>query len=348
MATAYDLGNTQLYTAGEELGHGSGTHTLVGVAQQNMDLLGIAAKKRLLQQQRYLAESTYDLSERQLEMEVRTSWSKAFQAKRKWALYTELDTLYTSFLKSVTLNFKEETISRLEYAAAKNQALQIVQEKQQAHSDYLMALQRLNLWLDPDIFYTVPQELPKISPPPPVVDPSLAEHPAFLLSQQRVQEADAKYKVARTGLLPKLSVQGGMQQLNGQDGFYSYQAGISFPFLSGTQRGKVKAAELDREIARTHAVFEQRRLGLDYQQALQTFLKWENTWQFYRDRALPLAGEQRKGALFAYRERALDHTAFAQLMHDAIETEMEALDALENYLSSLFHLTYYKKENYDN
>jgi cobalt-zinc-cadmium resistance protein CzcA len=35
-------------------------------------------------------------------------------------------------------------------------------------------------------------------------------------------------------------------------------------------------------------------------------------------------------------------------MRDAIETEMDALDALENYLSSLFHLTYFKKENYDN
>jgi cobalt-zinc-cadmium resistance protein CzcA len=299
-----------------------------------------------LQQQRYLAETTYDLSGLQLEMEVRTAWSKAFRAKRKWALYTELDTLYARFLKSATLNFEEEAISRLEYVTAKNQALQIGLEKQQAHSDYLMALQRLNLWLDPDIFYTVPEELPKMAPP--VVDPPLAEHPAFLLSQHRIQEADAKYKVARTGLLPKLSVQGGMQQLNGQDGFYSYQAGISFPLLSGTQRGKVKAAELDREIARAQALLEQRRLGLDYQQALETFLKWENTWQFYRDQALPLSGEQRKGALFAYREGALDHTAFSQIMRDAIETEMDALDALENYLSSLFHLTYFKKENYDN
>jgi cobalt-zinc-cadmium resistance protein CzcA len=281
-------------------------------------------------------------------MEVRTSWSEAFLAKRKWALYTELDTLYISFLKSATLNFEEETISRLEYATAKNQALQIGLEKQQAHSDYLMALQRLNLWLDPEIVYTVPEELPKISPPPPMVDPSLVEHPAVLLSQQRIQEADAKYKVARNGLLPKLSVQGGVQQLNGENGFYSYQAGISFPLLSGIARGKVKAAELDREIVRTQALFERRRLGLDYQQALETFLKWENTWQFYSDQALPLSSEQRKGALFAYKEGALDHIAFSQIMRDAIETEMDALDALENYLSSLFHLTYFKKENYDN
>jgi len=46
--------------------------------------------------------------------------------------------------------------------------------------------------------------------------------------------------------------------------------------------------------------------------------------------------------LLAYKEGALDYAAFTQIIRDAIQTEMDALDALDNYLEALFKLQYFQ------
>ena len=113
--------------------------------------------------------------------------------------------------------------------------------------------------------------------------------------------------------------------------------------FSGAVRSQAKASKIDNEIARANADFTQRQLQSEYQQAIQAYQKWEGSWAFYSDKALPLAEEQRKGALLAYKEGAVDYAAFTQIIRDAIQTEMDALDALDNYLKSVFELQYFKQ-----
>jgi cobalt-zinc-cadmium resistance protein CzcA len=339
---AYDFGNTQVFTGGEEITDGQGIYTLVGVGQQNLDLLGIGAKKRLQKQRIALAETALDLSELQVEQEVKKAWSQAYQQRQKFELYRELDSIYSQFETAIQLNFEVEAISRLEYSSAKNQALQISNKLQQAESDYAIALQKLNLWLATDIFYSVPDSFEENEVAVLGLGANLERHPELELSQRRIDEAEANYNAARAELLPKLNLQGGLQQVNGDNGFYTYQAGISVPLFSGTQRSQAKAAKIDSEIAKTNADYTQRQLQSEFQQAVQAYQKWKTSWQFYRDKALPLAEEQRKGALLAYKEGAVDYAAFTQIIRDAINTEMDALDALDNYLDALFELQYFQ------
>lgn len=340
---AYDLGNTQVFTGGEEVGDGQGIYTLIGIGQQNINLFGISAKKRLQQQRIALAETALDLSGLQVEQEVKKAWSQAYQQRQKFELYRELDSIYSQFKKAIGLNFKVEAISRLEYSSATNQALQINNKLQQAESDYTIALQKLNLWLASDTYYTVPDSLNEIEMAVLGIPTSVENHPELELSQKRIDEAEASYKAARSDLLPNLNLQGGLQQVNGSGGFYTYQAGISLPLFSGTERSKAKAAKIDSEIAKTKADFVKRQLQSEYRQTVQAYQKWETSWQFYRYKALPLAQEQRQGALLAYKEGAVDYAAFTQIIRDAIQTEMDALDALDNYLKSVFELQYFKQ-----
>ncbi|WP_025740685.1 MULTISPECIES: CusA/CzcA family heavy metal efflux RND transporter [Aquimarina] len=341
--TAYDLGNTQVFTGGEEVNDGQGIYTLVGVGQQNINLFGIGAKKRLQQKRIALAETALNLSGLQVEQEVKKAWSQAYQQRQKFILYRELDSIYSQFEKAIELNYKVEAISRLEYSSATNQALQINNKLQQAESDYAIALQKLNLWLVSDTFYTVPDTLDESEVAVLGISASIKNHPELELSQKRIDEAEAGYKAARSDLLPNLNLQGGLQQVNGSNGFYTYQAGISVPLFSGTKRSQAKAAKIDSEIAKTNADFVKRQLQSEYRQAVQAYQKWKVSWQFYKDKALPLAGEQRRGALLAYREGAVDYAAFTQIIRDAIQTEMDALAALDNYLKSVFELQYFKQ-----
>ena len=339
--TAFDFGATQIFTGGEEINNGSGIYTTIGVGQSNIDVFGISPKRKLQKQRILLAQNAFQLSALELDLEVKKAWSNAFQSKRNYNLYKELDSIYTNFEKSVALNYEVEAISKLEYSAAKNQVLQIQNKTRLAYSEYVIALQQLNLWLVSDVFYTVSNELEVVNK----IDMnafSLEAHPLYGISQIQVLEAEANYKAVKAKNLPKFNIQGGLQKVNGNSGFYTYQAGISVPFLSGSTKAQIRTAKIDAEIAQANVQFKQREVKTKFMQAKENYQKWKTSWLFYKNEVLPLTKEQKTGALLAYKEGEIDYTAFTQLVKEAIQSELEAQEALINYLKSTFELQYFK------
>ena len=79
-------------------------------------------------------------------------------------------------------------------------------------------------------------------------------------------------------------------------------------------------------------------------QYFSSFMKWKKSKDFYLQEALPLAQEQQNGALLAYKEGAIDYTAFTQMLRNSIETELAAIEAINNYLNAKFELTYFENE----
>jgi cobalt-zinc-cadmium resistance protein CzcA len=341
-ATAYDFGTTQIFTGGEEFNNGNGIYTTIGIGQSNIDVFGIGVKRKLQEQRIQLAQKAFQLSELELELEVKKAWSKCYQMKQNYDLYKELDSIYSKFEQAVALNYEVEAISKLEYSAAKNQAFQIQNKKAQAYSDYLIALQQFNLWLVSDDIYTVSNEFDA------TVDIDMKtfdveSHPLYSMSQNIVDEAEAKYKAAKADNLPKFNLQGGLQKVNGNTGFYTYQAGISIPFLSGSNKAQVRSARIDKEIAETNIAFKKQEVQSRFVQAKENYTKWKTSWEFYKDQVLPLAKEQKTGALLAYREGEIDYTAFTQLIKEAVQSELEAQKALVNYFKSTFQLQYFNQ-----
>jgi len=340
-STAFDFGTTEIFTGGEEISDNTGIYTTIGVGQSNIDVFGISPKRKLQKQRILLAQKAFQLSELELELEVKKAWSNAFQSKRKYNLYKELDSIYINFEKSVELNYEVEAISRLEYSAAKNQVLQIQNKKRLAYNDYAIALQQLNLWLFSDELYTVSHELDFDN----VInmdDFSLKSHPLYSISQLQVAEAKANYKAAKAENLPKFNLQGGLQEVNGDAGFYTYQVGISIPFLSGTNKAQIRTAKIDTDIAETNVLFKQKEIESKFMQAKENYQKWKNSWLFYKNEVLPLTKKQKTGALFAYKEGEIDYAVFTQFIKEAVQSELEAEEALINYLNSTFELQYFK------
>ncbi|MDR6300267.1 cobalt-zinc-cadmium resistance protein CzcA [Mesonia maritima] len=151
----WDLGSTKIFTSGEEIQQENGVYTVIGFSQQNIDLLGVSAKKKYLNLKIASAENAQKLSREQVAVAVKKAWVKAYAAKKTYAIYQELDSLYQKFLNAVELNYEVESISKLTYTSAKNKALQIKLQKEQAFSDYQAKLQELNLWLSTEEFYDV-------------------------------------------------------------------------------------------------------------------------------------------------------------------------------------------------
>ena len=58
---------------------------------------------------------------------------------------------------------------------------------------------------------------------------------------------------------------------------------------------------------------------------------------------LPLTKDQKSGALLAYKEGEIDYTTFTHLVKEAVQSELEAQNALINYLESAFQLQYFNQ-----
>lgn len=341
--TAWDLGTTRVFTGGEEINKDKGIYTLIGVQQQDIAIFEIAPKLRLQNKKIALAEKAYQLSSLQLTQQVKATWASAYVAKKQLAAYKRLDSVYKKFESAVSLRYQVEAISELQWLSAKNQAAQIHIKRQQSERDLSTALEKLNLWLGGSAFYSVSDSLDTSFSRPEAFNDKNAplSHPALEMYQQKVEVAQANYKSARSEFLPKLSVQGGKQEVNDNGGFYSFQAGISIPLLSGKYYGQTKAARIETEMATQAAAYNTAELQSEYRLALQNYQKWNESWEFYKNQALPLAKQQQKGAVLAFNEGAIEYVSFIQMLDKVVKLELDALDALEKYLEARAALEFF-------
>ena len=343
--TAWDFGNTQIFTGREEAGNGSnGVYTSIGFQQQNIDVFGIASKLKLQKEQVALAEKALDLSIIELEREVSSAWGNLYAAKNKFEIYDKLDSVFRDIERAAKIRLETEATSKLEFLATANQANKVHIEREQAYRDYLSALQRLNLWFANDSLFTV-ADIPteRLAEPLNFVADSVRSHPILDISAQEVEVANAVIRERRSQFLPKLQGQYGRQEIGGQSGFYTYQVGINIPLFFGPELGRSQSAKIQKDIAEQNYQQAELELNNEYNRVRSQYLKWYNSWNYYNEEALPLAAEQRKGAIAAYREGAIDYVSFLQNIKDAISIEVDSWNAFGKYLESRYQLEYYLK-----
>ncbi|UAB85046.1 CusA/CzcA family heavy metal efflux RND transporter [Zunongwangia sp. SCSIO 43204] len=337
---AWDLGRTTIFTGGEELNNDRGIYTLVGFQQQQIDLLGIPSKNKFYRKRIELASNSYDLSALDVSREVKKSWSKAVSAKRKLKLYMKLDSLYNQLDKAVSLRYETEAISKLELLAAKNRIQEIAIMRDQALYDNEIAVQQLNLWLG-NGNYTVPETIELGLVPDKNFLHELRKHPLLDVSESKMEVSDAKLRAERADFLPSFNIQYGIQEVNGNDGFYSYQAGISIPVFSGREHAEAKSAKIERAIAEEEFQFRKDQLKSEYRMAINQYKKWKSSWNFYRNQVVPLLEEQRRGTLLAFNEGAIDYVEMIQNLDSAVQSELKAVESYNKYQYALAEIEYY-------
>ncbi|MGB5929777.1 MAG: efflux RND transporter permease subunit, partial [Cyclobacteriaceae bacterium] len=295
--TAWDLGNTQIFTSGEEINDGTGVYTPIGIQQQRIDVFGISPKLKAMNSRVAVAEASLELSELELRQRVKEAYAGAWIAQQNYLLYRRLDSVYQDFERGARLRYEVEETSKLAYLAAANQVKQMRLQMDQAAYDYRAALVHLNRWLVSDSLFTVSPVRPAAWEAPLSVPDSLDAHPRLNMVARELELAGAERRVAGADFLPKLNAQYGMQEINGQDGYYQYQFGLTVPLFFMPERGRAQAARIGQEIAEQNLRDTQYELEAEYLSLLQAYEKWRASWQFYKQEALPLAREQRTGAI---------------------------------------------------
>jgi len=345
--TAYDFGNTQIFTGKEEVGNGSdGIYTQIGVQQQGIDVFGIAPRLKLQKERVALAENALELNTLEIEREVSRAWASVYTSKKAYQVYKKMDSIFEDIERAARIRYETEATSKLEYLATSNQGNEVKIQLEQSYRNYLKSLQRLNLWFVSDTIYDVP-DLPvkTLDEPLNFLVESLENHPLLQVSEQRVDVAKAVTRERKSEFLPKFQGQYARQEIAGQSGFFQYQIGIQIPLFFGPELGRTQEAQVNRQIAEQNFYQDKLELEIAYKNMREDYIKWRNSWNYYRDEALPLAQEQQDGSVLAFKEGAIDYVTFLQNIRDAIRIEVNAWSAFDDYLDSRYQLEYYLTES---
>ncbi len=341
--TAWELGNTEISAGAEELGNNTtdGIYNRFTIRQE-LDIFGINAKNKTANARIKLSEIALDLTKLQIKREVSLAYGNVYRTKTQYLLFNQLDSIFRKSEKAAKLRLETQAISRLEYLSVSNQARQITIEKEKTRRDYLIALRNLNQWFLSDTIFTA-NSLSEIvlTEPALMADDSVINHPSLLKYQQGIRLAEAETKEIKTGFAPVLFAEFGSQKIGDQTGFYKYQAGISFPLIFISQAGKTQAAKIRQQIATENYYQSAIETKSAYQNLADHYQKWKLAWHFYRDEALPMALEQKQGAVLAYEQGAIDYVTFLQNIRDAVQMQIKAQDAFANYLEARFKLEYF-------
>ena len=337
----FDPGNTSVYTGKEEAGKGvPGIENTIGIAQADIELLAIPAKSRLNNSMLELAEMNSQLTERSLVRDVGLAWYTALSAKMQLQLYQQLDSVYNDFLKAAELRYKTQETSRIEYLSASAKFQELMVNIKKAGSRYHTALQHLNQYLMlPEII-----EIGGTGPEPELSTPKFPDtlDNAMLLNiyRQQVLVSEAEWKAERADFLPKFNLGYALQTVDGNEGFYAWEAGINIPLLPFSQAGKVKAARIDRDIAGHEYLQKESEVKAAYQELVGRYKISKEVLQYYQDNALSLADEQIGAAKLGYRLGSLDYLQFIQNIELAIKTKQDYLSVLSEYYEIREQLKY--------
>ena len=338
-----EWGETGLHTGKEEVGNGSkGIQTLWGIEHEGINFFGAASKKKWKEAQINLAKSIKNNTLQNLEKEISQAWIKAYTQEHIFKVYEKTDSIFNGVIYAAKLNYEQGETAKLDYLALQNQSYLIKIKKEQALRDYQSALYKLNAYLNSKELYipdSIPYEqllssfdLPKNMP---------SKNTLLQVEENKIKVADASYKKVKNEFLPKLNLTFERQKVDGENGFYSYQVGVKFPlFFNGLKTMKEKA-KIEYEIAEMN--YQQTALDLqtNYLIYQEDLLKWKTSWDYYANSALPLAKEQQKGSLLAYKEGEIDYITFVENMKASLLIEIDAWEVLAAYLSTYYELKFF-------
>ena len=341
-ATAYELGSTSIYTGKEEVSNNSlGIQNKIGIEQSNIDVFGIFAKSNLYNAKNQQAMSGMNLAEYELARDVSLAWYNAVFAKKQWLLFKQLDTLYAAFQKAAELRYKTQATSKIEYlsAAAKYKELQVNIKK--AESRYLATLQLLNQYLlYPKAVDVNIQNLGGHVFNNSSESDSLDESPLLNYYSTGVDVAELAWKAEKSNILPKFSLGYKVQAVDGNSGFYGWEAGISVPLVFFSQSGKNKASKIDFQIVGQQYEQAQLELSAVYNQQISRLNALSQVIDYYQTEALPLADEQIEASKLAYRLGNIDYIQFIQNVEAAIDTKQGFLMQQAEYFELSAQLKY--------
>ncbi|HEX5155328.1 MAG TPA: CusA/CzcA family heavy metal efflux RND transporter [Parafilimonas sp.] len=290
------------------------------------------------------AEYRKALTTSELIFKVKQTYYQLMFLRGRQKLLQQQDSIYNEFLKAASLRYRTGETKQIEQTTAETQLNEVRNLSKQNEAD----IQALNYAL---------QQLTAIAIPVSIAEDSLHEREFFLINdtsaisnnpyitylKQQVNVMQSERDVIAAQRLPDLTLGYFNQSLIGNpvdesgkiatagNRFQGFNAGIALSIFNKPMKAKIKAAEVNKQIAENEVVYNQSLLASEWQQATQDYIKNKNSITYYRSSALPNADLILRQARIGYQQGDTEYAEFLLAIRNALQIK-------ENYLQSLNYL----------
>lgn len=320
---------------------------------QNIEFPSVYTSQRKLAKAKIEgSELQLSATENNLKRNIKQAWYQLAYFTEKQKILQYQDTIFEDFLYAATLRYETEASSFLEKVTAETEVMELQNQLKMIASDIQIQQHKLRTLLnDTNQLKFVPvifdeRVLMSFSD-----SNQLNNNPLLAYNKQQIEIAHAEKGVQNSKMLPDLSIGYFNQSFIGSptesgnaavssDRFTGIQAGISVPLFFGSYRANVKTAKLNMQIAETNATYYQTVLEGEYQQLFNEVEKYQNSLNYYKEKAVPQADLIIMNTQKSFDNGAIGYIEYFQNLNQGLELKYNYLKTLNDYNQAIINLEY--------
>ena len=309
--------------------------------QQFFPIGNITKANRQLQEELVkLAEKRKALSSYEIEKAVTLAYYQYLYGVSIQKLNSELNDIYTKFLKNAELRFQTGESGNIEVISAKAKVKEIETQKAQLEYDLAIYQKQLQFFVQTDenivpddqtsLQYAMLKEEGNSKAEGLMTD--------FYQQQISVYQKEARtYKAMRT---PKVGLGYFTQTINTESLFQGFTAGLQIPLFGGVNTAKAQAASIS--ISQSQLALDKNKLTLNLQkQELQNnFEKQKKALDYYQKEGLQYADQIITTAQKGYANGDMSYWAYISFLNQAIDIKKQYTEATHNFNQSAIELQF--------
>ncbi len=309
--------------------------------QQFFPLGNITKANRQLQEElAKLAEKRKALSSYEIEKAVTLAYYQYLYGVSIQKLNSELNEIYTKFLKNAELRFKTGESGNIEVISAKAKVKEIETQKAQLEYDLAIYQKQLQFFIQTDenivpdantsLQYTFIENQQNTKAEALITD----------LYQQQIsvyQKEAGTFKALRT---PKVGLGYFAQTINTESLFQGFTAGLQIPLFGGVNTTKAKAAEIS--ISQSQLALDKNKmiLNLQREELKSNFEKQQKNLAYFQNEGLQYANQIIETAQKSYANGDMSYWSYISFLNQAIDIKKQFAEATHSYNQSAIELQF--------
>ncbi|MEN2401166.1 TolC family protein [Flavobacterium sp. MC2016-06] len=309
--------------------------------QQFFPIGSITKANRQLQEELVkLAEKRKALSSYEIEKAVTLAYYQYLYGISIQKLNSELNDIYTKFLKNAELRFQTGESGNIEVISAKAKVKEIETQKKQLEFDLAIYQKQLQFFIQteenivPDVQTALQYS---------VIKESANSGVEGLLSdyyQQQIsvyEKEENTFKAART---PKLGLGYFAQTINTESLFQGFTAGLQIPLFGGVNTAKVQASAIS--ILQSKLAYDKSKLAFSLQkiELQNNFEKQQKALDYYQNEGLQYADQIINTAQKSYANGDMSYWSYISFLNQAIDIKKQFAEATHSYNQSAIELQF--------
>ncbi|MCO4293897.1 CusA/CzcA family heavy metal efflux RND transporter [Solitalea sp. MAHUQ-68] len=273
-------------------------------------------------------------------------------------LLEQQDSLYAQFARASQLRYKTGESTLLEKSAAETQLNEIHNLLRLNDADIEVELNKFNVWLNGSGYSVIHSQAKERVYKENSETAKVAQNPNLNYFKQQVNVAGQQKRVEQNRMLPDLTVgyfnqsligyhdvSGQAQYFDASDRFQGFQVGVALPLWFRSKSSKIKAADIQKQIAQNEFEQAEKTLSGSYQQHYAYYQKNLKSITYYRESALPNAELISKQSQEAYRLGEISYSEYLLNMNQALSIKEAYLKSLQELNQSVITLEYLTGKN---